>query len=596
MDHQQASHAQIQTDGDLLGRFLAGDRDAAFDELARRHGTMVYNVCLRVLGAPHPAEDATQATFLTLAQKATALRGRACVAGWLYRVAWHIARRARQAETLRKAHERDAGTMANQQIESARAWALIKPLLDEELNALPERYRLPLVLHHLEGQTEEAGARLLRWNPGTFSSRLSRGRDLLRDRLRRRGVALGSAALATAISNHAAEAAIPAALAAARLHSGIQGTASVQVMTLTKEALNMLRMARLKLVAMVTAVVLAAGSGLGIGFTRLAGAETGVAGEVSVDARLVKESVTTLEQLKLAITCTNKSGKAVAVQALSNPASFKFSIQENGRATLQYHTQHAILEPAATEALEPQSSARVTLDLTGGMLQPVAVNPRRDGDKPLYGNVYAPTDALPPGTYVLSGTITASCLPGGKFEVPALAFKVLEPPGPSERAVTQEISLRVRPACAVFAAEDPLLFAAEFSSIAKDAYSFKGERVIPGPSFFNEAPGRASIKIIHLASNREIEPPLQARWLSKSRVATPFSILGEARFWISLGAQPQLAPGRYQLSLTLKTGKLELPDQLKAYAQPGKVLDGELTSRPVEFEIGAPADPRIKNP
>lgn len=557
---------------------------------------MVYNVCLRVLGSPHPAEDATQATFLTLLQKAGALRGRASVAGWLYHVAWHIARRMRQAETLRKAHERDAGTMANRQVDSARAWALIKPLLDEELDALPERYRLPLVLHHLEGQTEEAGARLLCWNLGTFSSRLSRGRELLRDRLRRRGVTLDTAALAAAISNHASEATIPAALAAAGLRESAQGTVSVQVATLIREALNMLRMAKLKLVAMVTAIVLAAGSGLGIGFTRLAGAETDAPGEVSVEARLVKESVTTLEQLKLAITCTNNSGKAVVVQALSNPASFKFSIQENDRATLAYYTQHAVLEPAAGDALAPQSATRVTLNLTAGMLQPVAVTPRRDGSKPLYGSVYAPVDALPPGTYKLSGTITAPCLPGGKLEVPALSFKVLEPPAPSERAVTQEIALRLRPACAIFTAEEPLLFVAEFSSIAEGAYSFKGERVIPGPGFFNEAPERARIKITHLPSNREVEPPPQGRWLSKSRVVTPFCILGAARFWINLGAQPQLAPGRYQLSLTLKTGKPELPDQLKAYAQPGKVLEGEFTSQPVEFEIGEPAVKQTAKP
>src|SRR5205807_2253708 len=105
-------------------------------------------------------------------------------AGWLCKLAWHVARRAKDAEVLRRRREREAAAMTGENKDAlANDWERLRPLLDAELNALPEKYRLPLVLHHLEGLSQDETAKLLDCNVGTVSSQLTRGRELLRRRL-----------------------------------------------------------------------------------------------------------------------------------------------------------------------------------------------------------------------------------------------------------------------------------------------------------------------------------------------------------------------------------------------------------------------------
>ena len=167
------------TDGQLLGRFAATRDEASFTALVRRHGPMVLGVCRRVLGDFHDAEDAFQATFLVLARKAASVVKRESVSCWLHGVAYHTALRAGAAIGRRRTRERQVENMPHPEVmpTEARDWL---PLLDRELNRLPEKYRTAIVVCDLEGRTRREAARQLRITEGTLSSRLARGRTLRR--------------------------------------------------------------------------------------------------------------------------------------------------------------------------------------------------------------------------------------------------------------------------------------------------------------------------------------------------------------------------------------------------------------------------------
>ena len=196
------------SDENLLEQFLNGDdldSQKAFGALVERHGPMVLGICRHVLNQHQDAEDAFQATFLVLAQKAATIRNRRVLAGWLHEVAHRIAVKARTSVVRRRTLERQGVAMSppvvelNYQDQTA-AWNELRPVLHAEVERLPERYRIPVILSYLEGKTNEEVAALLRWPVGTVKGRLSRARDLLRSRLVRRGLTLSAAFLMTALS------------------------------------------------------------------------------------------------------------------------------------------------------------------------------------------------------------------------------------------------------------------------------------------------------------------------------------------------------------------------------------------------------------
>ncbi len=185
------------TDGQLLEHFVnrqdESAAEAAFAVLVDRHGPMVLRVCRRTLRDEHAAQDASQAVFLILARRSTAITYRESISSWLYGVAMRVAAKARVAASRRRKHERRGGEIAADRRSEppggtecdGERWAELL----EELARLPEAFRAPIILCYLEGQTQERAAAHLRWKLGTVQSRLARGRARLKSRLARRGIA-----------------------------------------------------------------------------------------------------------------------------------------------------------------------------------------------------------------------------------------------------------------------------------------------------------------------------------------------------------------------------------------------------------------------
>jgi RNA polymerase sigma factor (sigma-70 family) len=247
------------SDAQLLDRFTL-DRDAtaelAFRELVERHAPMVMGVCRQIVRRSHDVDDAFQATFLVLVRKARSIRVRESLGPWLYKVAYRTAQRARftasrQASTGLEDVESAA---SNDGYDAALETA---PLLHEEIGKLPEKYRSPIVLCHLEGKTHEEAARVLSWPVGTLSGRLSRGRAILKGRLERRGLAVPMAAVSRPFLNLSEPP--PGALIASTMKSAFLFAASQpvapNVLSLTQGVLRTMLLHKIKTVSLALLVV-----------------------------------------------------------------------------------------------------------------------------------------------------------------------------------------------------------------------------------------------------------------------------------------------------------------------------------------------------
>ncbi|HZY88914.1 MAG TPA: sigma-70 family RNA polymerase sigma factor, partial [Gemmataceae bacterium] len=191
-----AEAARDLTDGELLERFLGRREETAFAILVQRHGPMVLGVCRRVLADVHSAEDAFQAVFLVLARRAAAIRKKDSLASWLHGVARRVALRAQAQAVAQRGRERQVPDVSAADVIDELMWQELRAVLDEEVGALPERYRAAVVLCHLEGKSYDQAARELGWPKSTLASRLGKAHGLLRARLVRRGITLAAGALA----------------------------------------------------------------------------------------------------------------------------------------------------------------------------------------------------------------------------------------------------------------------------------------------------------------------------------------------------------------------------------------------------------------
>jgi RNA polymerase sigma factor (sigma-70 family) len=254
-------HTAQPADGDLLRRFIEQRDESAFALLVERHGNMVLGVCRRVLHHTHDAEDVFQATFLVLARKASSIRKRQSLSSWLYGVAYRTALKVRGRPIIMVPLCEDVpGTEP-----SPDSCAVdLRPVLDEELSRLPDKYRDPVVLCYLEGKTNEEAARQLGWTKGTVSGRLARARDLLRHRLTRRGLALTPALLTGFLCEQTVTASVSAPLLVSTVQAvggSIAGATTSRAAILAEGVLKTMMMHKIKtVVGVVLALAILAGA------------------------------------------------------------------------------------------------------------------------------------------------------------------------------------------------------------------------------------------------------------------------------------------------------------------------------------------------
>jgi RNA polymerase sigma factor (sigma-70 family) len=233
---------------------------------------MVYRVCLRMLRHHQEAEDATQAVFLVLLNKASRLTRKGELTGWLYGVARNVC-----LEALRKRARRQEEAMLDETEEPAveeyrPAHEEVMPFLDEELAGLTGVLRQAVVLRYLQGYSQAEAARQANCTEVTLSVRASRGIERLRQRLTKRGVALGGVALVGLLTSEASaavpETLLPSILATVKTAAATTATATGATTTaamLAKGAMKAMFIAKVKMVAAVAAAVIVTGTAVPVG-------------------------------------------------------------------------------------------------------------------------------------------------------------------------------------------------------------------------------------------------------------------------------------------------------------------------------------------
>ncbi len=269
--HRLLSSAATPThDGALLDRFVRDRDEDAFGELVARHGPLVYGLCRRVLGNVHDAEDVFQAAFLVLARKAASIRKPESLSCFLHGIAYRLALKARTERERRRSRERQAA-LPDDSPEADMSWREVRGLLDEELQRLPQKQRLPLVLCYLEGLTQDEASRRLGWSRGTLKRRLEAGRERLRIRLTRRGVTLGAGLFAVVLTESSSRAAVSVTLRNATVRAAMQfltnetsAVAATPAMLLAKGALQSMLTTKLKLGALLLLALSCAATAAGL--------------------------------------------------------------------------------------------------------------------------------------------------------------------------------------------------------------------------------------------------------------------------------------------------------------------------------------------
>jgi RNA polymerase sigma-70 factor, ECF subfamily len=179
----------VQDDTQLVKASQQGDQNA-FAFLVQRYQRRVFNMNLHMLQDYEDAAEVTQEVFLAAWQGLPSFRGEACFLTWLYRIAYNCAlkqlqrrKRERSLQAVLEAEQILEGMNREKQAEDILELRDRQAIVREQIEKLPTKYRMVLILRHLQEMTYEEMADILTMPIGTIKTHLFRARSLLKERL-----------------------------------------------------------------------------------------------------------------------------------------------------------------------------------------------------------------------------------------------------------------------------------------------------------------------------------------------------------------------------------------------------------------------------
>ncbi|MGA3267843.1 MAG: TIGR03435 family protein [Verrucomicrobiota bacterium] len=239
---------QALDDMPLLREYAAHGSEAAFAELVSRRIGFVYSAALRQLRDPNLAEEATQAVFILLAQKAGRISARTILTGWLFKTTRFVALAQMRASAKRRQREQEAHMQSELHAPAPDPlWEQMSPLLDEALASLGEKDRQALLLRFFENKSLAEVGGVLGAGEDTARKRVSRALDKLRKYFSKRGVNSTTAIIAGSISANSVQVpplALAKSVTTIALAKG--AAASGSTLTVVKGALKLMAWAKAK--------------------------------------------------------------------------------------------------------------------------------------------------------------------------------------------------------------------------------------------------------------------------------------------------------------------------------------------------------------
>ncbi|MEW6061057.1 MAG: sigma-70 family RNA polymerase sigma factor [Bacteroidota bacterium] len=177
-----------KSDDSLIMLFQSGEKDV-FRHLVKRYQEKVRNLIFSIFNESDIVDDLAQEVFIKAYEGLPNFRFQSTFYTWLYRIAVNRSRDEMRRRKVRRFFTfQNVESSSNLKIENLVTTTFddenVKETIEQSLNKLPEKYRMPIILKDIDGLSYDEIADVLECEVGTVKSRLSRGRAMLKEMLK----------------------------------------------------------------------------------------------------------------------------------------------------------------------------------------------------------------------------------------------------------------------------------------------------------------------------------------------------------------------------------------------------------------------------